>query len=255
MLRGYTASLNRAEMLIKKLAFFLIPILLLCACSPVAAKPLYQSSEPTPQKAIEPKASSTPQPNIATSPNPTDVFITQVMATKYAARTQYASIPTNTPTPTIPAGSPDCQPADLQTSYVPGAGGQHIDIFVQVTNIGQTACFVPAWPVVQLLDRTGKPLVLAYDYIQYNANPLSVPPTETGNPGKPLEYGFEAGQTANFFLSWGDWCQEAVPGGVIVRMFLLDDSGWVDIPTDIGGGGHCQYDNSISTVDVFGFPY
>lgn len=126
---------------------------------------------------------------------------------------------------------------------------------VGVTNTGISPCFLPSWPVVELLDRSGKALEIAYDFIYPDANPSILPPTQESNPGDPLVYGMEANQTAGLALLWGNWCQGTVAGGVVIRIFLLETGSWIDVPTDIEGGGHCDEATFPSTVDVVGFGY
>jgi len=198
----------------------------------------------------------TPVPSASTpSLNPTDVFITQVMGEKYAAQTQYALLPTITPTPTIPPSSGNCRAGDLQTSVNATGATRHIVLEVGVMNISQAPCFLPSWPAIQLKDRSGNPIDVTYDYVFLNANPSSLPPTQESSPGQPIEYGLAVGQDALLLLPWGNWCKPPVEGGVVIGMFLLGAKSWTDVPTDISGGGYCDDPGFSSTVDVIGFGY
>ncbi len=237
-----------------KLIWAILPFLALTACASAVAQSPNQTTVPTLLATIPP-AGQTEQPGGIVSPGPTGLFITQVMATKYAMRTEYAAYPTQTPTPTIAPGSPDCLPADLETAFNANGATGRIDLEVAVTNVSGSACFLPSWPQVELLDHSGKKLDIIYDYVYFNANPSTLPPTQESNPGKPLIYGMEAGQTAGLALLWGNWCAGPVIGGVIIRIYLLGTSGWMDIPADIGGGGYCDDPGGPSTIDVIGFGY
>ncbi len=246
---------HKRHMWMKNSAISCLLILLLTACESAPMNGASLATESTPPPTQITSTNSTSQPSVSPTPGATELFITQVMATKYAAQTQYAALPTVTPTPTIPPDSPACKPSDLQTTvHLNGATGR-IALEVGVTNTSKTACFLPSWPKVELLDNSGKALDIVYEYDYLNANPSSLPPTQENNPGEPLVYGMEANQTAGLFLLWGNWCQGTVQGGVIMRMFLLGSNTWLDISTEAGGGGHCDEPTSPSTIAVFGFGY
>jgi hypothetical protein len=242
----------------KRIIYLLVLILFLASCSSTSTKGTSPTNEPTPPvtNTVSTLFTATPVPPSSTPIiGPTEQFITQVMGTKYAARTQYAALPTIPPTPTIPPNSPFCRPADLQTTFNSNGATQHIVLEVGVKNKGEAPCFLPSWPVVRLLDRSGKTLDITYDYIFLNSNPSSLPPTQESNPGKPILFGLAVNQSSGLALMWGNWCQPAIVGGVIIRMFLLETAGWIDIPTDIVGGGTCDDASSSSTIDVIGFGY
>lgn len=135
-----------------------------------------------------------------------------------------------------------------------GATGR-IALWVQVTDISNRPCFLPSWPSIQLLDPSGKPLNIAYDYIFPNANPSHLPPTQESSPGEPILFGLNVDQSSQVFMLWGNWCQPAVLGGVTIRISLLGRIGWADIRTDIEGGGYCDDPSSPSTLDIAGFGY
>lgn len=105
------------------------------------------------------------------------------------------------------------------------------------------------------MDRSGKALDITYDYIYVNANPSNLPPTQESSPGMPIVYGMEQNQSAGLALLWGNWCGGAVKGGIVIRMYLLETGIWLDIATDIEGGGYCDDATSPSTLDVIGFAY
>jgi hypothetical protein len=126
-----------------------------------------------------------------------------------------------------------------------GAYG-HIILEVGVTNISQTACFLPARPIIQLMDRSGKLIEIAYDFVLPNALPTDPP---------PARFGLRVGQSAGMLLAWGNWCKPDIKQGVIIRLMLLENAGRVDILTDIRGGGHCDDPGSSSTIDIMSFDY
>ena len=186
------------------------------------------------------------QPTSTATTDLTEVFVTAIMATKYAGRAQIADLPTETLTPTIPADSRSCRPADLQTtSRMDGAYG-HIILDVGVTNTSQTACFLPSRPIIQLIDRDGKLIEIVYNFVLPNASPTDPP---------PARFGLKVGQSATMLLAWGNWCKPVLRQGVIIRLFLLKNADRVDIPTEIRGGGHCDDPGSSSTIDIMSFDY
>jgi hypothetical protein len=173
-----------------------------------------------------------------------------IMGTKYAEVTAIAAIPTQTDAPAIPAESPACRPADLlASSSSNGAGGQ-IAVGIVLKNQSSTDCFLPAYPAVQFRDRAGKPLDITYEYWVPNQNPTTEQPTAAVQPGEPARFGLKAGQTAGPVLSWANWCKGAIQGGLVVRLILLDKAGYIDIPTDLTGGGHCDDPGTRSTVGI-----
>ncbi len=232
----------------KKISPFLLLAILLAGCLSNPSK--------SPGLSASPLSTLTPaSPATTAVPNPTGLFITQVMGQKYAAQTQSALIPTETPTPGIPSDSPACHAADLTagTSFQ-GATG-NLAISIGVINTSAVPCFLPAWPAVQLLTPSGTPLDVEYQYITMNGNPSSLPPTAGANHSETLEYGLAVGRTASMILSWSDWCQGAVNPGVTIQLELLGIGNRIDIPTDIGGGGRCDDPGGPSIIQVMGFGY
>ena len=174
--------------------------------------------------------------------NATDVFT----ETDYAVWTEVATAPTSTPTPPISVDSRLCSSVDLISSLqVDGAYG-HIVLGISITNHSNTSCFLPAWPLIQLLDREGNTIEINYNFII---------PTEKVTLGEPMRFGLRAGQTSGMALFWGNWCKPAIKSGVIVRLTILGEVGWFDIPTDVKGGGRCDDPSSTSTIDVYGFTH
>jgi hypothetical protein len=177
------------------------------------------------------------------------------MGEKSAAQTQYALLPTITPTPTIPPSSGNCQASGLRTIVQTTGATGHIVLEVGVTNISPAPCFLPSWPAIQLQERSGNPLDGTYDYVFLNANPSSMPPTQESSPGQPIEYGLAVGQDALLLLPWGNWCNPSVEGGVVIYTSLLGAKSWLDIHTDVSAGGYCDNLGFPSTIDVIGFGY
>jgi len=242
----------------KRIIGWLFVVILLSSCSTRASTTSLTASGTISSGTIRPNQSTTvtPAPSAsAPSLNPTDVSITQVIEEKYAAQTQHALLPTITSTPTIPPSSGNCRAEDLETNVHTNGAGGHIVLEVGVTNISQAPCFLPSWPAIQLQDRSANPIDVTYNYVFLNANPSNLPPTQESNPGQPIEYGLAVSQDAVLLLPWGNWCQPPVEGGVVIRMYLLGAKSWVDVPTDITGGGYCDDSGSPSTIDVFGFGY
>jgi hypothetical protein len=234
----------------KRTACALLPIVIFLFSCSFASKKISDNilTSPAPLT-IRPSQVSTPtsfHPTSTVTTDLTEIYVTALLATKYAGRAQFAALPTETLTPTISSSSRFCRPADLQTtSGMDGAYG-HIILEVGLTNISQTACFLPARPTIQLLDRSGKLIEIAYDFVLPNASPTDPP---------PARFGLRVGQTARMLLAWGNWCKPAVRQGVIIRLMLLENAGQIDIPTDIRGGGHCDDPGSSSTIDIMSFDY
>ncbi len=246
------------ENAMKRIIGAFILVFLLSACSSASAKRPGLTQLVYPSSTFQPSPSTTAPPGriyTTAAPNPTDLFITQVMGQKYAARTAYAALPTITPTPTIPPDSVPCQPGDLQVTLHSTGATQHIVLEVGLTNIGKAPCFIPAWPAVQLLDRSGSPIAVTYDYVFFDKNPSNLPPTQESNPGEPVLYGLAVNQNTVLLLPWGNWCGAPVEGGVIIKIQLLGANNFLDVSTDITNGGYCDDPGAPSTVDVVGFGY
>jgi hypothetical protein len=210
-------------------------VILAAACAPFPAQGL-SSSGASP-------ASQTPG-SPAASLDATRMFSTSVVATKFADQTQMAGAPTLTSTPTVVSTSSECRPKDLRVDFGTNGAGGNIVLQVSVTNQGGTDCWLPLRPTAQLLDGTGKPLELSYGVLNLSDSRATPAPT------RPPEFGLKAGQTAGLMLLWANWCQQPVKGGVTIRLRLLGDAGWLDVPTGVETGGRCDAPDQPSSLVI-----
>jgi len=186
-----------------------------------------------------------------------DVTVTAIMANKYVVGTAMAetmtAMPTSSPLPTVPPGSPFCSPADLKTSFQTNAATQSILLGVGLTNIHGKPCFLQAWPQLALTDSQGQPLDVDYNYYDTGAGDAVSAATEQAREALTAKVGIWPGWTAWLNLIWMNWCGEPIPGGVIIRLRLREDTGSIDIPTGMQTGGNCNAPGYRSTIGISKF--
>jgi hypothetical protein len=188
-----------------------------------------------------------------------DATITAIMASKYAGRTAMAetftALPTDTPIPTLPAGSGLCRAAELKSdSHSNGAGG-NIFLGVWFTNVGTAPCYLQTRPQVQLVDRLGNPLDVRYTYWDKNSPTPGSGATGQPQSGSADRIGLQPGKAAGFSLVWSNWCGPAATGNVVIHLSLGQGAGSIDVPTDVQGGGRCDTPGSGSSVEITAFEY
>ncbi len=236
----------------KRLLSFILPcILAACAVPQVPATkvPTESAFERTKLFAITAEAET------QTSGYPAnDATITAIMANKYALGTAMAATmtaqPSETPIPTIPPDSPFCHPSDLKTSFGSNAATQQILLGAGLTNISATPCFLQAWPQVLLVDRQGKPLDVDYNYFEMGPADAAAVATEQAQESTTAKVGVWPGWTSWLNLIWSNWCGAPVSGGVVIRLTLINNTGVINIPTDINAGGACNAPGYRSSVGI-----
>lgn len=236
----------------KRFLFFILPcILAACAAPPVPATkiPTESAFERTKLFAITAEAET------QTSGYPAnDATITAIMANKYALGTAMAATmtaqPSETPIPTIPPDSPFCRPADLKTSFGSNAATQQILLGAGLTNISATPCFLQAWPQVLLVDRQGRPLDVDYSYFDIGAGDAISAATQQAQESATARIGLWPGWEAWLSLAWGNWCGPPFSEGVVLRLTLINNSGVINITTDIQAGGACNAPGYRSSVGI-----
>ena len=182
-----------------------------------------------------------------------DATITAIMARKYFEGTAMAATmtaqPSETPTPTIPPGSPFCHPGDLQTTFASQGATQNILLSAGLTNISGTPCFLQAWPQVELVDRSGNPLAVNYYYFNIGPEVATLSPTQLAQDST-TGIGIWSGWEAQLNLVWSNWCGAPVPGGVVIRLTLGNNAGDVLVLTDVQSGGVCNAPGEGSSVGI-----
>lgn len=178
-----------------------------------------------------------------------DAAITAIMKTKFAARTEMAetitSMPTETPTPTIPTDSRFCGPSDLKTSHDNSGGAGNTLLTAVIINISRTPCYMQAWPQVILTDEQGDPLDVDYSYPDMSASDAASAATE--------KVGLWPGWQAWFTLIWFDsrtWCGSPINGNLVMQVTLMDNLGTFKIPTDFHPGAVCDTLGSRTSVSI-----
>jgi hypothetical protein len=183
-----------------------------------------------------------------------DATITAIMGNKYtggtAAAASMTAQPSETPTPTIPPASPYCHPADLKTSFNSMGATQNIMLSAGLTNISGTPCYLQAWPQVQLVDRQGKPLDVDYYYFDISAGDAASAATEQVQESVTARIGLWPGWEGWVNLIWSNWCNASISGGVVIHLTLGNNTGGMDIQTDIQAGGACNAPGYRSSVGI-----
>jgi hypothetical protein len=222
----------------KRFLFLILPCILgACAASPVSATktPTESAFEQTKLFAITAEAET-----VLSGYPANDATITAIMANKYAGGTAMAATmtaqPTEMPIPTIPPDSPICRPADLKTSFGSNAATQSILLGAGLTNISNTPCYLQAWPQVVLVDQQGKSLDLDYGYFNVGAGDAVAAATEQARESTTAKVGLWPGWSTWLNLVWQNWCGAPFSGGVVIRLTLIDNTGVINIPTDIQAG-------------------
>jgi hypothetical protein len=183
-----------------------------------------------------------------------DATITAILASKYAGGTAMAETmtakPTETPIATIPPDSPFCHPADLKVSFQSMGATQSILLGGGLTNASKTPCFLLAWPQVMLVDQQGRPLDLDYTYYKMGPGEAASAATEQARDATTARVGIWPGWSTWLNLIWRNWCGAPISGGAIIRLKLWDNTGTIDIPTDLQSSGTCNAPGYRSTISI-----
>ena len=197
---------------------------------------------------------------------------TAIVAAKATVRAQMSqtqtALPTTTLTPTVVAGAPPCNAADLSGSaHAEGATGS-MTFSVKITNLGNSTCNLQGPPDVQLVDQASQPLDIDYKLNCFlcfpTGNDYATPSPATQTAQVPtataiaqnLLYGqvsLAPGRSASVFLIWNNWCQPFPEGGVQIRLSLPASGGQLTIPTDARAAGRCDVPEARSTLMVSQF--
>jgi len=182
-----------------------------------------------------------------------DATITVIMAGKYTLGTAMSATmtaqPSDTPFPTVPANAPFCQPADLQSSFGSNAAAQTILLSAGLKNTGSQACFLQTWPQVRLVDRQGKALDVEYGYFDIGLGNAGAAATEQAQENATAKVGLWPGWSVWVNLIWQNWCAAPVSGGAVIRL-SFNNSGVINIPTNIQAGGTCNAQGQRSYVGI-----
>ena len=177
--------------------------------------------------------------------------ITAIKAGKYTLGTAMAATmtaqPSETPLPTVPVEAPFCQPADLQSSFGSNAATQTILLSAGLKNTGSQACFLQTWPQVRLVDQQGKALDVEYGFFDMGPGTAEAAATEQAQEYATAKVGLWPGWSVWENLIWQNWCAAPVSGGIVIRL-TFNNSGVINIPTDIQAGGPCNAQGQRSYV-------
>jgi Protein of unknown function (DUF4232) len=182
-----------------------------------------------------------------------DATITALMAGKYTLGTAVAATataqPSETPLPVVPAEAPFCQPADLQGSFASNAATQTILLSAGLKNTGSQACFLQSWPLVRLVDKQGQGLDVDYGYFDIGFSVPGAAATQRAQEYATAKVGLWPGWTVWANLIWQNWCAAPLSGGAVIRM-SFNNSGVINVPTNIQAGGPCNGPGQRSYVGV-----
>ncbi|MDD5371445.1 MAG: DUF4232 domain-containing protein, partial [Anaerolineaceae bacterium] len=192
------------------------------------------------------------------NPAPTELFPafstgTAIVSRKFTEAAQMATslaaLPTGTPSPTLGPTSTLCPVGDLAGEVRTNGATGHITFSVDVTNVGNSTCTLPAPPDIQLVNRQGIPLDLDMqsfcstcapaEAIGATPSPSALALTQTAEPVVHQPVNLGAHQVVNFSLIWANWCGAFPPGGVSVRLHL-EPGIQLDLPSDAPAGGRCD---------------
>ena len=179
--------------------------------------------------------------------------IAAIITNKYALGTAMAATmtgePSDTPLPIVPADAPFCKPTDLQISFGSNATTQAILLSAGLKNTGPSTCFLQAWPQVRLETRQGRPLDVDYGYFDLGLGNAGAAATEQAQEYSTAKVGLWPGWSAWLNLTWQNWCAAPVAGGALIRL-AFNNSGVVEIPTDVQAGGPCNAQGQRSYVGI-----
>lgn len=175
------------------------------------------------------------------------------MATKFTGGTEavetMTAMPTLTLTPAIPSDSPLCTPDELKVTFNLNGAMQDVLLGAGFTNLGNSPCYMQAWPQVILVDGQSHPLDVDYHYFDLHSD-ASTGATEQARDSGTAKAGLWPGWIAEFTLMWGNWCGKPVPGGAVIRLTLMNHLGTIHIPTGVSAGGTCNAPGDRSTVGI-----
>jgi hypothetical protein len=236
----------------KNILYYILPFLMAaCGASPVPATntPGESAFDRTKLFAITAEAETQSSGYPAN-----DATITAIMGNKYAGGTAAAASmtaqPSETLTPTIPPDSVFCLPADLKTSFASMGATQNILLDAGLTDISSVSCYLQAWPQVLLMDRQGNPLDVEYHYFEMGPADAAAAATEQVLESTTARIGLWPGWEGWVNLIWSNWCNEPIPGGVVIHLTLGNNAGVMDIQTDIQAGGACNAPGYRSSVGI-----
>jgi hypothetical protein len=232
--------------------FFILPWFLAACAAPAAPAP----KAPTESAFDRTKLFAlTAEVETQTSRYPAnDATITAIMANKYALGTAMAATMTaqlsETPLPTVPPDAPFCHPADLKSSFGSNAATQEILLSGGLTNSSASPCFLQAWPQVLLVDRQGRPLDVDYGYFDIGIGNVGSVATQRAQEYATAKVGLWPGWSVWINLIWQNCYGAPISGSVVIRL-TFNNTGVINIPTDIQGGrGTCNPPGQRSTVGI-----
>ncbi len=236
----------------KRLLLFILPWFLAACAAAATAKPQVPTESAFDRTKL---FALTAQDETVTNGYPAnDATITAIMANKYALGTAMAvtmtSQPSETPLPTIPADAPFCHPVDLQSSFGSNAATQQILLSAGLTNTSTNPCFLQVWPQVLLVDRKSQPLKVSYGYFDIGIGNAGSAATQRAQEYATAKVGLWPGWSVWENLIWQNWCVPPVSGGVVIRLTFSNNTGAINIPTDIQAGGPCNAPGQPSYVGI-----
>lgn len=244
----------------KRWLFFILPFII-AACGPASASPTAVATAVNGQEYTQVSGFSatklfqlTAEVETTTANSPqNDATITAIMAGKSNLGTAMAvtmtAQPSETPLPTVPASAPFCHPADLQRSFESNAATQQILLSAGLKNTGTQACFLQVWPQVRLMDQQGRALDVDYGYFDIRFGTAGAAATEQAQEYATAKVGLWPGWSVWVNLLWQNWCAAPISGGVVIRL-TFNNSGVINIPTEIQGSGTCNASGQRSYVGV-----
>jgi hypothetical protein len=105
------------------------------------------------------------------------------------------------------------------------------------------------WPQVRLVDQQGKALDVEYGFFDIGPGTTEAAATERAQEYATAKVGLWPGWSVWENLIWQNWCAAPVSGGIVIRL-TFNNSGVINIPTDIQAGGPCNAKGQRSYVGI-----
>jgi hypothetical protein len=240
---------------------WLILPLIIAACGPASTSPTAAQTDMNSHEYTQPPAFSATELFVLTAesePAPAGytqeaATITAITAGKSTPGTATAVTispqPSETPLPTVPASAPFCQPADLQKYFGTSGASQQVLVSAGLQNKGTRACFLQVWPQVRLEDKQGRALDVDYGYFDIGFSLPGAAATERAQKYATARVGLWPGWSIWINLLWQNWCAAPVAGGTVIRL-TFNNTGVINITTDVTGGGTCSAQGQRSYVGI-----
>ncbi len=109
------------------------------------------------------------------------------------------------------------------------------------------------------MDQQDRPLDVDYGYFDMGPGTAGAAATQRAQEYATAKVGLWPGWSVWVNLIWQNWCGAPVSGGVIIRLTFNNNTGVINIPTDVQAGGtaarialnrgHCEVGTDTGPID------